>query len=695
MVYMNRKTIIYLASLANTKFGYSPSTVPLEIGYIKAYAISMVPDEVDIQLFRTFESLYKAIQIKEPDIVGCAWYGWSRWLTTNALTYIKSHFPKILTVVGGANTPEIAQECLKDFKEFPCIDIMIPNEGEIPFVNLLKVFIKGSRKSVFKTAIDGVFYLSDSQDRVITGNPVLFTEDIDIFPSPYLNGHLDKFLDSELMPILQTTRGCPFHCSFCVSARHSWNKVRAFDVERVKAEINYLEANAKNRIIRFADENFGIVPRDLEIASFIARKRKKTGYPSAIRVYTHKEANDRIKEIILLLSDLIPINISSQTLTEPVLKNIRRKNISLDKFRDAANWAHKNNINATTEIIFGLPGETYKSFMKVINQLVELRIDSIVIGTLMMLKETEINHPETISKYGYKILYSVAERGYTKAGQFESVEIDAWAVESKMFSFKEYMRIKLFAMIFHLFILWGYFKEMVYMWENRGVKIVDVISELLERPMHYPFFSQQTERLKTCLQDNLFETKEEVHKVFSQRFSEKNTSDQYIGFMNPFILSKIIKGEMIHPSNQEKTIDEIIKASTAVFKKCGTGNLSDFLEEMQFAKVLVQNIIIPFWEMPRETSIVSSPYDLVTWRSQDYRGILSQFILQNPIEYQFKVHSLSQYSDFIRENSGKPFYAQSEFFFRTFRTNNVRRYIILKENMKNQKWAGRTVNFIR
>lgn len=672
---MNTKVIIYLADLANTKFGLSPSTIPLGIGYIKAHAVSQLSNETDIQLFRTFESLYTEIQTKKPDIIGCSWYGWNRWLTTNALTYIKSNFPDIITVVGGANVPEKAEHSLRDFKEFPCIDVMIPNEGEIPFVNLLEVFIQGGRESLFKTVIDGIFYLSDSQELVMTGKPVPLTSDINIFPSPYLNGHLDQFLESELMPILQTVRGCPFHCSFCVSAKESWNRVRAFDIERVKAEINYLEVNANNRTIRFADENFGIVPRDLEIARFIAEKRAKTGYPSALRVYTHKRVNDRIKEIILLLKDLIPMNISLQSMTESVLKNIRRKNINLDSLRESVNWAHQNNINVTTEILFGLPGETYESFMNVINQLIELRFDNVVIGTLMMLKETEVNQPEIINKYGYKILYTAAENGYTKVDQFENVEIDAWAVESNKFTFEEFIKINLFAMIYHLFISYGYFKEMVYMWDNRGVKIVDVISEFFDRPTYYPLFAQGIERLKKCLQDNLFQTKEEVHATFSRRFSKVNNSDQYIGFLNPDILSAIISMELIHPSNQEKMIEEVASAAARVFDKCGIGNRFEFLEEMQFMKVLVKNIIIPFWEMPQEIITLSSPYDLIAWRNQDYRGILSKFILHTPIKYQYEVRSLSQYINFIRENCEKPFYLQSELFFRNFRSNNIRRFL--------------------
>lgn len=671
---MKKKITVYLASLANTKFGLSPATVPLEIGYIKAYAMAHFPDTVDIRLFRTVESLYAAVREKEPDIIGCAWYGWNRSLTSKALTYIKSGYPDILTVVGGANAPETKEECLNDFLECPAIDVIIPNEGEIPFANLLENYTAYGRNDFFKHPIDGVFFID--KDTVVTGNPLSLVKDIDRYPSPYLEGYLDEFLYNDLFPIMQTARGCPYHCSYCVSGKHSWTKIRAFPTERVKAEIEYIQKKAKNHALRFTDENFGILERDLEIAGFIAEKRKTAGYPSALRLYTHKVLNERIKEIVLLLRDLLPLNISSQTLTPEVLKNIGRRNISLDNFQKAISWAHLNNINATTELIFGLPGESYHSFMNVINQLVALRVDSVVIGTLMMLKETEVDLPSTIEKYGYKLLYGMAECGYTEFDDFTNVELDVWAGESDSFTYEEYLRILLFGMIFEMFMSNGYFKEMVYMWENREVKVVEVINEILDRPQNYPLFSKQIQRLKTCIEQNLFKTKEEAYTFFGRKFSRDVVSEQYIGFCNHYILPLILKGEMIHPDNLDKTIHEVIQASLQVFERCDKGVMAEFVEEMEFAKALVHKVIIPFWEMPEEYSTVDSPYNLEAWRNNDYRGSLSRYKHSRPVPYRFKVQSMEQYRDFVKETADKPFYIQSEYFFRSFRTNNIRRYIV-------------------
>ncbi len=673
---MTRKLTVYLADLANTKFGCSPATVPLTVGFLKAYATSQLSDEVDIQLFRTFESLHKAITSKEPDIIGCAWYGWNRCLTINALTYIKSKFPKIITVVGGANAPEKAEGCLKDLKEFACLDMIISGEGEIPLVNLLKVCLQGGRESVFKTALDGVFYLSESRE-LVTGDSVPLAEDIDIFPSPYLAGHLDEFLaDGDLMPILQTSRGCPYHCTFCVSGMSGRKKVRGFALERLKAEIDYLGAQAKNRAFRLSDDNFGLFPRDVELARYIAAKAEESGYPQAIRLYTAKNFNKYVKEIILLLKKFIPFNISFQTMTEVVLKNIKRKNINLDNICQTIEWSHQNNVNVTTELIFGLPGETYESFLKIIDNIAELRLDSTSAGPLFIYKEIELGQPESIKKYGYKIKYSIAERGYTKDGEFESIEIDRHAVQNTFYDFNEYINIRLFIELHAFFMYTGYFKEMMYMLHNRGVKITDVIMEILNRPDNYPLISEKLDRIKKCYKENLFESEEAVCEYFRSLFSDESDRKEYIGFKDPHILTLIAMGEMIHPANQEKVIDEVIKAATAIFKKCGIGDPRDFSEEMQFAKVLVQNIILPFWEIPEETVALSSPYDLLTWSNKNYHGNLSEYRLSNPVKLTFRVNMLDAYVNFVPEKAALPFYLQAEYFYRTFRSNNLRRFIV-------------------
>jgi len=293
-----------------------------------------------------------------------------------------------------------------------------------------------------------------------------------------------------------------------------------------------------------------------------------------------------------------------------------------------------------------------------------------------MLKETGLNTKEVFKKYSYKILYGISEKGYTRLNDFESVETDVWAVESNSFSFDEYLMANSFILIYNFFMSFGYLKEMVYVWENRGVKIADVIQELINNPGAYPFIAAQVKMFNECIKNNLFKTREEANEALIKRFSKNKDSDQYIGFMDHFILSEIIHGEMINFSNQDTMINEVVKASLKIFDKLEKGNRLEFLKEVEFAKVIVKNIILPFWKLSEPEVAIASPFDLVAWRNNDYHGTLHDFLMPNPVIYNFKICLPQQYSDFVRDNAGKPFYIQSELFFRTFRSNNIRRFIV-------------------
>ena len=98
-------------------------------------------------------------------------------------------------------------------------------------------------------------------------------KNLDFIPSPYLTGILDKFfLDRRLSPMIQTNRGCPFTCTFCADGHSSQSKVKLFSMDRVKKELEYIADHIDptlQKTLFITDLNFGMLPRDVEIASFI------------------------------------------------------------------------------------------------------------------------------------------------------------------------------------------------------------------------------------------------------------------------------------------------------------------------------------------------------------------------------------------------------------------------------------------
>ena len=116
--------------------------------------------------------------------------------------------------------------------------------------------------------------------------------------SPYIN-QLPALLDikdaspNPLGIIFETSRGCPYGCSYCDWGSLTLSKVHFYDMERVKSELEVICREVKPNYLFLADANFGIVARDVEIAQFIASMKDKYGYPKSFYYSVSKNNADR------------------------------------------------------------------------------------------------------------------------------------------------------------------------------------------------------------------------------------------------------------------------------------------------------------------------------------------------------------------------------------------------------------------
>src|SRR5262249_49477223 len=136
--------------------------------------------------------------------------------------------------------------------------------------------------------------------------------------------------------IWETNRGCPFSCTFCDWGSAVAAKVYTFDLERLQREIDWM---AEHRIeyVYCADANFGILPRDLQIAEYAVASRQRHGYPASLNVQSTKNATERAWRIQKLLTgsmNTIGVTVSFQSLDPHTLKTVRRDNISPRTFQE-------------------------------------------------------------------------------------------------------------------------------------------------------------------------------------------------------------------------------------------------------------------------------------------------------------------------------------------------------------------------
>ena len=163
--------------------------------------------------------------------------------------------------------------------------------------------------------------------------------DLDEIPSPYLTGLFDHIEPVRLWyPILESNRGCPYGCTFCDWGSATLSRIRKFDLDRVKAEIDWVVDRGAMGI-GLADANFGMLDRDVEIVEHLVALRERTGRPRAFGVNMAKNRVGNTLEIVSLLTEAGILSeglIATQSYDPGVLRTIRRANIRPAVFDDLA-----------------------------------------------------------------------------------------------------------------------------------------------------------------------------------------------------------------------------------------------------------------------------------------------------------------------------------------------------------------------
>src|SRR5262249_2417266 len=147
--------------------------------------------------------------------------------------------------------------------------------------------------------------------------------------------------DGKLAPMIETNRGCPFQCTFCVQGVNWYTKVHYFSLDRIKAELDYIarrvrESSPAMGMLRIADSNYGMFERDIEISSHIGNLQRDFGWPTFIDVTTGKNRPERVIKSVEEASGATVVYMAVQSLDENVLRNVKRQNIKLEAYDQLA-----------------------------------------------------------------------------------------------------------------------------------------------------------------------------------------------------------------------------------------------------------------------------------------------------------------------------------------------------------------------
>ncbi|PCI32775.1 MAG: hypothetical protein COB54_06675 [Alphaproteobacteria bacterium] len=396
------KKLIYLLDLAHTQTVQDASIpVPLGIGYIAAYLDQIHGDNVEVKLFKHPEKALANIIKDQPAIVGFANYGWNQSLNQKIGRYIRSILPDSLLVAGGPNIDNDTTLRTEFLEAFDFIDYAIINGGEEPFSDLVTWW---SAPAEDKPDIPkNLIWLEQGELRASPERHL--KKKIENIPSPYLGGYLDEFLESGMIPLFETNRGCPFTCTFCAWGMASHNLVRRFELDVALEEIAYVGARTTARNWIFCDANFGILKRDVEIAHAIRKNKDTYGYPTSCHIWLAKNTTDRNLEIAEILQDMVVPSMAVQSMDDEVLKNIKRDNIALETYTEYHKKFHSIGSLTYSDMIVPLPAETLESHMKGIEYLMDIGVDIIMNHNMRLLAGAETNTHDTRQKFGFKTKY--------------------------------------------------------------------------------------------------------------------------------------------------------------------------------------------------------------------------------------------------------------------------------------------------
>ncbi len=352
----------------NYSYGKS-AHIPYTAGQLCAYAFADKDVERSYSLEEIFflrENIDSIMnKIESPFVVAFSTYIWNCNFNKEVARRIKEKYPQCTVVFGGHHvTPggNMLEEC-------PYIDYLLHGEGEIIFRRLLRSLI-GLEKA------EDIPGISMRTDNGILTNPEMISDECD-FPSPYLGGYFDKILkenpDTDFMALIETSRGCPNSCAYCDWSNMK-SKIRKFPIERIYGEIEWLRDN-KVYGLGSADSNFGMFERDIEITDKIIEAKEATGRPVGFQTSYAKNSTQTVFEIGLKLEKAgmnKGITLSFQSMDNETLKNIGRQNISIDYYSELMKLYNNAGVATYTELILGLPGETYESFVDGIDRLLNL-----------------------------------------------------------------------------------------------------------------------------------------------------------------------------------------------------------------------------------------------------------------------------------------------------------------------------------
>ena len=368
--------------------------------------------------YNDYNGLVNQLINENPTLIGFSVYVWNEAFTLKIANEIKQRLPDVIVVFGG---PQNDIKYNKEFfKQKTYVDLVIPGDayGEKSLCDILDNIVINQGKLIAKE-ISYAYWPNESRD--VKFNSISPKKKDFVWPkNPY------RAQEQNLIPIfnsvdlefrwviIETSRGCPYKCTFCDWGGGTYTKTVKKPFATVYDEITWA---AENRIyaIYFTDANFGLFDIDIEYIKHLIKEKEKHGYPKRVTIQPTKTKIQNLFGIYSLLAeeDLLPhYQISIQDLDDDVKKNVERIDFS---FEDQVEMFHKlqkkKYLPIWIEGILGLPGSSLETIKTSIQRISLAHLPFSISHHWALLPEAPAYAPEYREKF--KI---ITVQGKTSAG---------------------------------------------------------------------------------------------------------------------------------------------------------------------------------------------------------------------------------------------------------------------------------------
>ena len=363
-----------LLAAVNAKYIHSNLAVYSMKAYCRAFAdhIELAEYTINQQEDEILKDLYR----KKPEILCFSCYIWNISFIKELIRNVKKILPDTVIWAGG---PEVSYDAEQFLEEMPEVFGVMCGEGEETFRELTQYYVnleRNTEKGTELEKIDGIVFRKGKEIQKTAPRAIL---DMDTLVFPYQ----DIELFHHRIIYYESSRGCPFSCSYCLSSIDK--KLRFRSTKLVKQELQFFLDNQVPQV-KFVDRTFNCKKEHaLEIWRYIQEHDNQVTnfhFEIAADLLTEEE----IALIHTMRPGLIQLEIGVQSTNEDTIREIRRKT-SFEKISQKVRQVQAGkNVHQHLDLIAGLPLEGYDSFQKSFDDVYGLRPQQLQLGFLKVLK---------------------------------------------------------------------------------------------------------------------------------------------------------------------------------------------------------------------------------------------------------------------------------------------------------------------